>query len=464
MRKYFIYLCCLALCAVMFTSCLGDDDDNITYYDDTAITAFSLGTLKYNKRVNADSVTNTTLDCSSYKFYIDQQNRTIYNTDSLPVGVDVSKVICTITTKNSGTVILRDNDSDTLFYWSSSDSVDFTQPRLFRVYNYTGAYREYTVSVNVHQQYGDTLTWSNLATVSGLSANNNMRFYATSDYLFLLGKSVSYMASRNNAITWTQISQELDNLAYNNAAVLNDTLYVLSNGKLLTTYDGQSWNESETSISHLFGASSVKLYALDANGKIASSEDGSDWTEEDLDGDSTMMPVNDASLCYMQLPTNDDTYRLLLAGNRNYSLGDTTAVVWGKIEETNEGSDNQAWSFYKFDANNPYPLPALYDLQMINYDNSFMAMGGYSTTQLNSGTQTAHGFYRSSDNGVTWQEDTTMTLPTGFTPFHPFALTADKDNYLWIADATTGTIWRGRINRLGWADEQKGFNKVRVYY
>ena len=79
MRNRFIYIGCLLACSVMLASCLGKDDDEVTYYDDTAITAFSLGTLKYNKRVNADSVANTTLDCSGYKFYIDQQKRIIYN-------------------------------------------------------------------------------------------------------------------------------------------------------------------------------------------------------------------------------------------------------------------------------------------------------------------------------------------------------------------------------------------------
>ena len=191
MRNRFIYIGCLLACSVMLASCLGKDDDEVTYYDDTAITAFSLGTLKYNKRVNADSVANTTLDCSGYKFYIDQQKRIIYNPDSLPVGVDVSKTVASVSVKNSASVVLKDNDSDSLSYWASSDSIDFTQPRILRVYNHNGEYREYTVSVNVHKQYGDTLAWSNVGMPDGLTASSGLRIYATSDRICSPTKAAS---------------------------------------------------------------------------------------------------------------------------------------------------------------------------------------------------------------------------------------------------------------------------------
>ena len=64
-----------------FTSCLKGNDDEGTTYDDSAITAFSLGTLKYTKhaktKAGADTIIHTTLNASSYKFYIDQMNREI---------------------------------------------------------------------------------------------------------------------------------------------------------------------------------------------------------------------------------------------------------------------------------------------------------------------------------------------------------------------------------------------------
>ena len=426
----------------MLASCLGKDDDEVTYYDDTAITAFSLGTLKYNKRVNADSVANTTLDCSGYKFYIDQQKRIIYNPDSLPVGVDVSKTVASVSVKNSASVVLKDNDSDSLSYWASSDSIDFTQPRILRVYNHNGEYREYTVSVNVHKQYGDTLAWSNVGMPDGLTASSGLRIYAASDRIFLLTNKGGFTAPRPAAANWSKMSQPFDAMAYANAAVLNDTLYVLSDGKLLRTADGEHWTSGSTNIKRLLGASKTRLYAFDANGMIASSTKGVDWTEESLNESTDWLPTNDISLCARPLKTNEDSYRLLLCGNRTYALGDTTAVVWGKIEEPST-AEAQGWSLFKWDVTNPYPLPAQYNLQVVAYDGMFVALGGT----------------RSADNGITWQRDTTMALPSGFAAFDNFALTADKDNYLWIADATTGIVWRGRINRLGWTEDQKAFTE-----
>ena len=79
----------------VFTSCLNSDNEVTTYYGDTAITSFSVGTLKYYKHTTSstgkDSVYQTTLSCSGYKFYIDQAKREIYNPDSLPYGIDGTK-------------------------------------------------------------------------------------------------------------------------------------------------------------------------------------------------------------------------------------------------------------------------------------------------------------------------------------------------------------------------------------
>ena len=87
--------------ALLMASCLKDDNDNdYTYYNDTAITAFSLGTI--NQYVSSktasgnDTTIKTTLVGSKYRFFIDQQNDSIYNPDSLPCFSDVKQVLATI--------------------------------------------------------------------------------------------------------------------------------------------------------------------------------------------------------------------------------------------------------------------------------------------------------------------------------------------------------------------------------
>ena len=169
--------------ALLLTSCLSSNDEEVVYYEDTAVTAFSLGTLKITYHTTAsdgvtDSTYTSTLDCSSYKLYIDQLSQTIYTPDSLPVGIDPSAALATVTTKNSGTAVLNlysKSGADSLAYYSSNDSIDFTNPVRLRVYNMMGtAYREYTVHVNVHKESVDEFSWK--ATDAGLSTLTSRRF------------------------------------------------------------------------------------------------------------------------------------------------------------------------------------------------------------------------------------------------------------------------------------------------
>ena len=39
------------------------------------------------------------------------------------------------------------------------------------------------------------------------------------------------------------------------------------------------------------------------------------------------------------------------------------------------------------------------------------------------------------------------------------AMTADKDNHIWLVSLQTGEVWKMRINRFGWKTEQKSFNE-----
>lgn len=76
----------LAACMLLMTSCLSDDETTVTYYDDAAITSFSLGTLSRTlhttNAAGKDSTYTTTVDCSTYTFVINQQLGIIYNLDS----------------------------------------------------------------------------------------------------------------------------------------------------------------------------------------------------------------------------------------------------------------------------------------------------------------------------------------------------------------------------------------------
>lgn len=150
----------VAVSAIM--SCTTASESEVTLYNDAVITDFSLGTL--NRYVDG---TKSYVTGSDYTFYIDQSvnpetnTRNIYNPDSLPIGTDKAHVICNLTTLNNGIAVLQDlEDPELFYYYSSYDSIDFTQPRTFRVYaSDDSGYTAYTIKVNVHAQDGDIFVW-----------------------------------------------------------------------------------------------------------------------------------------------------------------------------------------------------------------------------------------------------------------------------------------------------------------
>ena len=140
LKTLFILLAGLSLMA----SCLSGSDNEVTLYGDAAITSFTLGTLnRYTATVTTegkDTVVKSTVTGSSYTFHIDQVNHRIYNTDSLPYGTDVSRVPVTLATYHNSIATIRSLESeDSLVYYSSSDSIDFTKPRQFLVWSRTSS-------------------------------------------------------------------------------------------------------------------------------------------------------------------------------------------------------------------------------------------------------------------------------------------------------------------------------------
>ena len=72
-----------------------------------------------------------------------------------------SSMLATITSKNSSPILLMDiNKTDSVAaYYSSSDYINFSQPRFIRVYSSDySAYAQYQVTVNVQMCIRDRLS------------------------------------------------------------------------------------------------------------------------------------------------------------------------------------------------------------------------------------------------------------------------------------------------------------------
>lgn len=467
---FVIFFSVIFLCA----SCLDDGDETeFIFSDDTAITAFSLGTLNRHMTVKSskgeDSAIVVAVTGSDYKFYIDQIKREIYNVDSLPVGTDNKHVVCEITSKNSGMVVIKDIDSDTLRYYNGVDSIDFSEPREISVFDMAGTGRRtYKVSVNVHNEYADTVMWNLMATEPQLARLTAMKAVENNGKIFVFGtdgaSTLVYYTDADDGHSWTLATPNFNMLVqsadYNNVAVKDGMIYLIANGTLLKSADACTWEQvaADVAVSRLAGAGGRKLYAFDGSGNIVSSEDGTEWTPETVDGDTRMLP--DADICFAALPlkTNDNSERVIMVGNHENRLddADTTAVVWSKVEEYAPNSENHSWTYYDNVVKDV--LPRLDNLVMTCYDGRLMAFGG---DEMDGGKAKAFSkMYFSKDNGLSWQGDKRFGFPEGFAGSKSsFALVAGQGNFIWIVCGETGQVWRGRLSQLGWADNKTSFTK-----
>lgn len=464
MKSKFPIIAMLIWTAFSLVSCLEDDDNDYVYYDDSAISTFSVKTAKQyihtTTKSGKDSVYTKTLSLSAYKFVIDQKNCEIYNLDSLPYGVDATKLLVTTSAVNSGAVYLQSTTSDSVTYVSSTDSLDFSQMRVLHAVSMSGkATRKYKVDVRVHQEQADSFVWSKMAPTLLFSQMKNAKTFAVttadgSPRLFLLGSdgtNTTIFTMTGNG-SWTKAEPNFNHMlaadAYNKAIVKNDSLYIVDNSNILRTADGNIWEQTgtATNVARLVAASTAAIYGYDKDGKLLQSNDGGfTWKSSGIDADATLLPLGETAYATLPLKTNSNAWRTLLIGTRP-GYDDSTLAIWGKIDETDKYSEPQSWSYYNPSDFNHKQLPMLKNIYAGVYDNAVLLSGT---------SQTGHSaFYRSDDCGLTWEEDSVVSFPLNLVIDTHTVVAVGGDNFVWIVDTKSGNTWRGRTNRLGWKKEQ----------
>jgi len=425
-----IKLICMLLVAMAgMTSCLSSSDNETTTYTDGAISYFALGTMnRYIHTTNStggDSIYKTTFTGSSYAFHIDQINRRIFNTDSLPIGTDVAHVLVSLSTKNNGVVLIQNlEDENTLTYYSTTDSIDFTNPRKFLVYpsDGSGEKSEYTVQLNVHKEVADSFVWH----------------------------------QRPN-------SEILKSLCNVEAQYWNGDIYVSGDlGDLQKTYkleaDGEltefmsSANVLPEGIKKWIGVTSKEVYALSTDNRLMISRDrGKTFEEDSLDEDASMLPVQDIAFVSYSMYYATNTEYALMVGNRSVDTypQEKTAMVWRKIVDNDEHTPEGIWT-YMAAAKDAYALPRLQHLSLVYYDDGILAIGGacYGEGVISAPYDC---IYQSRDNGITWKNSTAYQLPDGFdSTTTSVGMLVDDEYNLWLFCGGTGQIWRGRLNKMAW--------------
>lgn len=456
------------LLAALFSlvSCLDTNDGDYVYTDDSAVTAFSVTSAKKAVHVRAsngaDSVYYTTATLTAYKFVIDQQRCVIYNPDSLPYGVDPTKLLVSANSLNSGSLVLKSMTSDSLSYFSTTDSLDFSKPRELQVYSLSGAAeRKYEVRVNVHQEPADQFNWTKLPNPTAFTSATGVKSFVVTTASgttrrFLLASdgttTTVYRADGDNA--WTAATPDFNHTlaaeTYRSAAVKHDTLFVCDNGVVMATTDGNTWTQqttAEAGVARIIAANPIRLYAYNNEGAMVSSDDsGKTWKAASIDESASLLPNSEIAYATLPLATNPNAYRTLLIGS--VPEASTTAFsIWGKIDEGTAYSENQPWMFYDHNSLNRHELSLMQNFSAFTYDGKIMMVGNEDRVYL-------PNFYGSRDGGITWKADSVITSPLGFFVTGPYTVSVDKDNFIWFVSGKTGETWRGRINRLGWKKEQ----------
>lgn len=450
-RKFFAFIA-LITATLSLSSCLSSDETTVEYTHDTAITAFSLGSLdRYTKtKAGKDTLLKANVTGSDYKFYIDQAQRKIYNVDSLPAGTRTAAVLATITSKNSSPILLMDiNKTDSVAaYYSSSDSINFSTSRLIRVYSSDySAYAQYTVTVYVHKELPYEFKWHELAqNNSQLAAFSDLKAVACGDDIYVFGQTADgtkvLKSAINDGSAWSSITMNvgLSSDAYQSAVALDGKLYISDAGKVYASADAETWTEvsKNADIKQLIGASSKYLYAYTAAGISVSKDKGVSWELEKLDKDADYLPTQNISMNVAGVLSAKDVENVMLLGTRDKALKDTVATTW--LRTVDYANEDGQWNYLEIENNKSGKMPWLDQVITCAADTGFVALGSNGK------------WYKSQDAGLTWKQDKMVVLPAKFATEGRFAFCRDNQHYYWII--RNGYVWRGRFNIDGWRSKE----------
>lgn len=452
-RKFFAFIA-LITATLSLSSCLSSDETTVEYTHDTAITAFSLGSLdRYTKtKAGKDTLLKANVTGSDYKFYIDQAQRKIYNVDSLPAGTRTAAVLATITSKNSSPILLMDiNKTDSVAaYYSSSDSINFSTSRLIRVYSSDySAYAQYQVTVNVHKELPYEFKWHELAqNNSQLATFSDLKAVACGDYIYVFGKTADgtevLKSAINDGSAWSSITMNvgLSSDAYQSAVALDGKLYISDAGKVYASADAEKWTEvyENADIKQLIGASSKNLYAYTATGISVSKDKGVSWKAEKLDTDADYLPKQNISMNVAGVLSAKDVENVMLLGTRDKALKDTVATTWLRTVDYDVNAEAGQWNYLEIENNKSGKMPWLDQIITCAADTGFVALGSNGK------------WYKSQNAGLTWKQDKMVVLPAKFSTEGRFAFCRDNKHYYWII--RNGYVWRGRFNIDGWRSKE----------
>lgn len=447
----------LLIMPFLASSCSEDSETVSTTGDYCYIKSVTLGTVKRqldirDRQGNLIRTTNSTFTGTGYLMTIDQRTCVIENRDSLPYGSQLSAVLCTITFDGS-VLTYREKGAEGWLAYNATDSLDLTKTLELRLTsNDNESSRTYTFKVNVHQQEGDSLYWNKCeGEVEQLVGMTDIKAFVLHDKLMALGKKASgiVLAERSGIEaqgTWEELATDLPSEADVQTLRQQESMLCLStsDGRIFSSVNAREWMQEGIALSGpltLVEKTGKYFYAV-SEGKLLRSADAQTWEEDKLDAEATCLPSSGIrTLSVLQANGNR---RIIMVGKNESS---TSAVVWNKMWNESEGEENTGWTYFPLTHDNPVPCPRLKHLNLLPYDGKCIAFGGASDDGRH---KALDAMFISQDYGITWRPSTELHLPFELEGIDGCIATAtDRNNFIWII--TNAQVWRGRLNRLGFA-------------
>lgn len=266
MNKRFPLYAALILIASMFTaSCLGGNDGE----EYAELTSPKLNSIVVDsfKLAKNDSVL---VGLSNVFFSIDLDRAVIYNADSLPKGTNVSslKVEIGVADASKAEITMPNfkEDADTVIDYleNPADHINFNRGYVtLHLESANAEYkRDYTIYLNVHKMYPDSMIWDQISSTQLPSTLSDIEVQRTVEFqgqvLCFTESAGNYclMTAENPGENWTEQNINLPTEALIESVTAGSTkIFILDteNNLYESTDMGQSWTCVDAKMSHIYG-------------------------------------------------------------------------------------------------------------------------------------------------------------------------------------------------------------------
>lgn len=382
-----------------------------------------------------DTVVVTKVSGAKYLLSIDQVNNRIFNVDSLPVNTDMKHgIFSKVGTMQAISIKTLGSDKDTLFVLK--DTLDLSQPRELTVWGMNGmSKRVYTLDIRCHKEVADSFKWSKVAVAAPLKEAVAMRSFVKDNQLYAFadkaGKSVVLVAP--TAELENMESTVLNDVSAENVQSAGSAFYSLNSaGQLVRSEDGKTWEvvNDKIEFERLLAVNEHFVAAANENGIYTSKDGGAVFEKDEID-EPHKIPLEECVGISLNDKDEKNTQTFLVFGRADGQYG-----MWMK-NVIDQSTFRFPWAYMDV-----AHLPQLGMPQLVSYDNGITLVGKNEDEAYSK-------IYHSKDGGMTWTTDG-WQFPHEMVAPSAISVAVDAKDFVYLICSSTGEIWRGRLNRLGW--------------